>query len=100
MKTKKFQRHKEDFTCEHCGVQVKGTGYTNHCPECFYCKHVDINPGDRAASCQGLMEPIRLEPKDIIVHRCQRCGFERKNKLSPKDNREKLAQLIEELAKK
>ena len=74
---KKFQKKIEDFTCENCGFEIKGTGYTNHCPECFYSKHVDINPGDRKSSCQGLLTPIALEgstDKEIIVFRCDKCG--------------------------
>ena len=58
---KKFQRTIEDFTCEQCNFAVKGNGYTNHCPKCLWSKHVDVNPGDRAATCGGLMEPIGAE---------------------------------------
>lgn len=86
---KTFQRTKEDFICEHCGTEVKGDGYTNHCPHCLYSKHVDINPGDREEDCGGLMEPVDLELKDgkyIIVHRCQRCGFVRRNKVDEGDD--------------
>ena len=86
---KTFQRTKEDFVCEHCGAEVKGNGYTNHCPHCLYSKHVDINPGDRAENCGGLMEPIDLELKDgryILVHRCQKCGAVRRNKVSSEDD--------------
>ena len=49
-----FIRKTEDFICEHCGREVRGNGYTNHCPYCLWSKHVDINPGDRAAGCGGL----------------------------------------------
>jgi len=31
METKKFQRNKEDFICEKCGLEVEGNGCTNHC---------------------------------------------------------------------
>ena len=61
IKMKRFNRRIEDFTCEHCGTEVHGNGYTNHCPNCLWSKHVDINPGDRAADCGGLMEPIAVE---------------------------------------
>ncbi len=93
---KTFQRTKEDFVCEHCGAEVKGNGYTNHCPHCLYSKHVDINPGDRAENCGGLMEPIDLELKDgryILVHRCQKCGFVRRNKICEQDNFESVLAL-------
>lgn len=86
---RRFQRTREDFTCEHCGAEVRGNGYTNHCPRCLWSKHVDINPGDRAEDCGGLMEPVDLELKDgryVLVHRCQKCGFVRRNKVCDEDD--------------
>ena len=80
---KKFQKRKEDFICENCGYEVKGDGFTNHCPNCFYSKHVDIFPGDRLEDCHGLMEPWDYEVskgKYIIVHKCQKCGEISKDK--------------------
>lgn len=88
---------KEDFICEHCGAEVKGNGYTNHCPQCLYSKHVDINPGDRMADCGGLMEPIDVEQKDgkyIIVQHCQKCGFIRRNKVEDNDDFEAILQIV------
>ncbi|MBI2612737.1 RNHCP domain-containing protein [Candidatus Kaiserbacteria bacterium] len=78
----------ENFVCEHCGHEVKGSGYTNHCPRCLWSKHVDVSPGDRAALCGGLMEPIAIEgtsPEYMIVHRCTRCGNERRNVTAEND---------------
>lgn len=75
-----FKRTKEDFTCSTCGAEVVGTGYTNHCPECLWSKHVDIVPGDRREACEGMMEPVRLEgstPHYRIIHRCEACKAER-----------------------
>ena len=72
----KFQKRVEDFTCEHCGKEVKGDGYTNHCPHCLWSKHVDVFPGDRAHDCGGMMEPLGVEggtPKYRIILRCERC---------------------------
>ncbi len=86
---KRFQRREEDFVCEHCGAKVLGNGYTNHCPRCLYSKHIDINPGDRAADCGGLMEPVDIELKNgkyVVVQRCQKCGFVRRNKVEDSDN--------------
>ncbi|HEY4504571.1 MAG TPA: RNHCP domain-containing protein [Candidatus Paceibacterota bacterium] len=86
-----FIRTIEDFVCENCGVNVHGDGYTNHCPKCLWSKHVDVNPGDRAASCGGFMEPISLEIKsgeERLIHRCKRCGKEQSNRLSVGDNRD------------
>ncbi len=73
METAQFTRKVENFTCVVCGTEVKGNGYTNHCPECLSSLHVDINPGDRASECHGVMLAERLEHKnghDYIVHKC------------------------------
>lgn len=86
---KQFSRTCEDFVCEHCGTEVHGNGYTNHCPHCLYSKHVDVNPGDRAADCGGLMEPVGLELKEgkyILIQRCVKCGFTRRNKVVDADD--------------
>ena len=86
---KQFSKTIEDFTCENCGHKVVGNGYTNHCPNCLYSKHVDINPGDRSSDCGGMMEPVDVEIKKgvyVIVHQCKKCGFVRKNKTNPEDN--------------
>lgn len=88
LSTKRFQRRAEDFVCGHCSLSVEGTGYTNHCPRCLYSQHVDIHPGDRAADCGGLMEPVTVEPFGgswKILHRCVICGHERKNKMVAAD---------------
>ena len=56
------------FICQHCGKEVlplTDGSYRNHCPFCLYSLHVDITPGDRAC-----------------IHRCQKCGFERNNKIN------------------
>lgn len=87
--SKKFTRKIEDFTCENCGQLNLGNGYTNHCRYCLFSKHVDINPGDRASNCRGLMEPIAVSRKNgeyIINHRCLKCKFEKNNKIAPDDN--------------
>jgi hypothetical protein len=87
--SKKFTRRIEDFVCEHCGREVKGNGYTNHCPACLWSKHVDKNPGDREELCGGLMKPVGGEKKAgefMIRHVCERCGFERRGTLLPGDD--------------
>jgi hypothetical protein len=91
-----FVRRVEDFKCEHCGADVKGNGYTNHCPRCLWSKHVDITPGDRAADCGGMMEPVQLEGSSSayrILHRCETCGGEKWNQAAPEDDFEKLLAL-------
>jgi hypothetical protein len=93
MKTPKFQRNIEDFTCDNCGQVVTGTGFTNHCPACLWSKHVDVNPGDRDASCGGMMAPVAVVRKGgvyRILFRCTRCRLERWNKSAPEDDFETL----------
>ena len=101
--TPNFTRQIEDFTCEHCGAEIKGNGYTNHCPECLWSKHVDINPGDRAEVCGGLMEPIAFEGSSdalSVIHCCLKCGYKKRNKLAPADNLDVMIKLVsQQLAK-
>ena len=94
---KGFIKNKEDFTCQNCGSFIIGNGYTNHCHECFYSKHVDIQPGDRLATCQGIMKPVQISGSTrniTITHKCQNCGFTRNNKLQTEDNMDNLAKLM------
>ena len=89
MQEKIFQKRVEDFVCEKCGNKIEGKGYTDHCPQCLWSKHVDINPGDRKSECGGLMEPIGVEVKNdkyIIYYRCTKCGFKHRVKSAPDDN--------------
>ncbi|KKW47816.1 hypothetical protein A3C21_03550 [Candidatus Kaiserbacteria bacterium RIFCSPHIGHO2_02_FULL_59_21] len=88
-----FKRVVEAFVCWHCGMRVQGNGYTNHCPKCLWSRHVDVHPGDRAAPCGGMMEPVALEgssPDYAIMHRCALCGHTRRNKASAGDDPEAL----------
>lgn len=80
MEEKRFAKNDAGFTCRNCGLEVHPLGYSsrNHCPRCLCSLHVDINPGDRANPCGGILRPIRVEtdPKKgfIIVHKCDKCG--------------------------
>lgn len=98
---KQFQRTIENFTCGHCGQSVTGNGYTNHCPHCLYSRHVDINPGDRAATCCALMAPVAVSQKRddfFLLHRCTQCGFERPNRSAPEDSFDALLALSRQQA--
>ena len=91
-----FKRTIEDFVCEHCGTKNRGDGYTNHCRSCLFSKHVDIEPGDRSATCSGLMPPVSVETKgDLItlVHRCGECGLERRCRTSADDDWEAIVRI-------
>ncbi|MFH1426073.1 MAG: RNHCP domain-containing protein [Candidatus Kerfeldbacteria bacterium] len=98
-KTKQFQRNKEDFVCEKCGAAVYGDGYRNHCPVCLTSKHVDINPGDREATCGGLMSVDDIElshGKLVFTHKCDVCGYTKKNKAHPEDDQKAIEALMKE----
>lgn len=99
----KFIKNKEDFTCAHCGFEVVGNGFTNHCPKCLYSLHVDVFPGDREAGCGGLMEPVALEGTQkeyVIVHKCKACGTTKKNKISMDDSFDSVAAVARKAADK
>ena len=88
---KQFTMRDENFICENCHKEVKKLGYTarDHGPYCLYSKHVDINPGDRQNSCQGLLKPIGIEKfKDTykILYRCEKCGEDHKNIIAKDDD--------------
>lgn len=92
----KFKKKKENFVCDNCGKETFGDGFTNHCPVCLFSKHVDIFPGDRAENCDGLMTPIATEESGgewSIIHKCQKCGTERKNKVAKEDDFEKVIKI-------
>lgn len=89
MQNRRFLKTKENFCCERCDTKVTGTGYTNHCPKCLWSKHVDINPGDRAEPCGGMMEPIAVEIEKstyMLTHRCNKCSHTKRNKVSEDDD--------------
>jgi len=92
-----FIKKKEDFLCENCCKNVYGDGYTNHCPFCLYSKHVDISPGDRKADCGGVMAPdsVDLNGQEYsIMHKCESCSYTKRNKISPKDDFDKVLDLV------
>ena len=80
------------FECAICGAEVAPLAQgscRNHCPCCLHSLHVDVLPGDRASDCGGILEPVAAESSGkkgwVIVHRCQRCGAERRNKAALDD---------------
>lgn len=75
-----FKKTIENFKCEHCSHENVGSGFTDHCKKCLWSKHVDVDPGDREATCWGMMKPIESEVKSAknrIKNKCLKCGFER-----------------------
>ena len=88
----------EEFICENCKKKVDKLNYTarDHCPYCLYSKHVDINPGDRANKCCGLLVPVGIEKyKNTykIIYKCSKCGQIHKNIMASDDNMEKIIDL-------
>ena len=103
MQTKKFQRRIEVFVCDHSGTEVLGDGYTDHCPACLWSKHVDINPGDRACACLGMMKPIATEgtgPLYTILYQCTQCKGSHRVKMHKNDSTDAIVALAQEHAKK
>jgi len=75
----------EGFTCAHCGAAVPPHGRTarDHCPHCLRSLHVDVVPGDRAAGCGGILDPVGAQTAGgatRIRYRCRRCGAEKVNR--------------------
>lgn len=88
----------DSFTCKVCGRLIvpegAGSGHRNHCPNCLCSLHVDDEPGDRAADCGGVMEPVavwvRKNAEWALIHRCRICGKLTSNRIAADDNPMKL----------
>ncbi|MBQ4486074.1 MAG: RNHCP domain-containing protein [Oscillospiraceae bacterium] len=91
----------DTFVCKVCGRTVvpagAGSDHRNHCPYCLSSKHLDTEPGDRAADCGGTMEPIsvwvRKNGEWAVIHRCKVCGVLSSNRIAADDNPMKLMSL-------
>ncbi|MBQ8558234.1 MAG: RNHCP domain-containing protein [Alphaproteobacteria bacterium] len=93
---KNFTKTVENFICDVCGETIYGNGYTNHCPHCLSSKHVDIQPGDRLCDCHGVMFAVGYEQRngaEWITHQCEKCHFQRRNKVAVQDSRKALRAL-------
>lgn len=95
------QRHRarrsgpDTFRCGHCGLDVSiralGTAHRNHCPGCLWSRHLDDDsPGDRAADCGSLMDPIAISVRGdgewVLVHRRTGCDALHLNRTAGDDN--------------
>lgn len=100
MDNKRFKMIDEEFICEVCGNKVSKLNYTarDHCPFCLSSKHLDINPGDRAANCGGVLIPIDIEKgkKDSykIIYKCNKCKQIKKNKMANDDSYDKILEIM------
>ena len=88
----------DSFNCRVCGRLVvpigAGSAHRNHCPNCLSSVHLDVEPGDRAADCGGVMEPVAVWVRKggewAVIHRCRRCGALSSNRVAADDNPMKL----------
>ena len=88
------ESHGEHFTCASCGrvvpLEAAGSEHRNHCPHCLHSVHLDTVPGDRAACCGGVMEPVTVWVRGrgewALVHRCRACGHLGSNRIAGDDN--------------
>lgn len=93
--------HAKGFKCQNCGkfvpFKAPGTHHRNHCPRCLFSLHVDKTIGDRQELCAGKMTPIGkwLKPdgEEMIIHKCEKCGLTRKNRVAGDDTFEGVAAL-------
>ena len=88
----------EEFICDNCGKHVEKLKYSarDHCPFCLHSKHVDIMPGDRLNTCQGLLIPIDIEKYRNtykIIYRCSKCNSLHKNIVANDDDMELIIKL-------
>jgi len=91
----------ESFVCQNCGSPVPpasiGGKNRNHCPHCLHSVHMDITAGDRRSPCKGLMRPIAVWVKPdgewSLLHRCERCGIIRANRIAADDHERVLLHL-------
>ncbi len=95
---KRFNMIDEAFICDNCGHSVPPLEYTarDHCPKCLYSKHVDISPGDRSNTCQGLLEPIGIEKYKNsfkIIYQCQKCHTLHKNIIAEDDSMDEIIRI-------
>ena len=95
---KNFKMIDEGFICKNCGMEVKPLLYTarDHCNFCLCSLHVDINPGDRANLCGGMLRPVGIEKyRDIfkILYKCDKCGAIHKNIMAADDDMDLIIKL-------
>ncbi len=93
-----FKKRNEGFICKNCGerVSLHPSSSRDHCNFCLYGLHVDIEPGDRANDCKGVLEPVGIRKKnskDQIVYRCKKCKKEVFCIVAPDDNFEAIVEL-------
>jgi len=101
------------FECLNCHKQIKnsalGTANRNHCPECLWSKHVDLNiSGDRESKCLQAMKPMGLTFKRegldkwgkekqgelMLVHQCCGCNKVSINRIAGDDDPSEILKIL------
>jgi DNA-directed RNA polymerase subunit RPC12/RpoP len=92
----KFVKNDQGFVCVNCGATVEPFKVTSrdHCNCCLVGLHVDVNPGDRANTCRGVLRPVGVKVDSrkgyVIMYRCDTCGRAVNNKAAGDDNFEEI----------
>lgn len=100
-----FVKNDETFICKNCGKKVEKLKYTSrdHCNHCLHGLHVDIEPGDRANDCCGLLIPINViensKKGQVIKYKCSKCGAIINNIIAKDDNESEIFKIVENYAK-
>ncbi len=103
---RKDPHQEKQFRCQNCGLlvttdpEIAGVQNRNHCPNCLWSKHVDLNKaGDRKATCHARMQPVGLTVKQtdkkfsasgacgelMLIHRCTACAKISINRIAADD---------------
>lgn len=99
---KNFTKNDNGFRCVNCGCVVPPLEVSSrdHCTQCLYGLHVDINPGDRAETCRGILVPIAITPDargQFVIHFvCKKCGAKINNKSARDDNFEEILKICKQ----
>lgn len=95
------------FVCAVCKEYVsplRHGSYRNHCPFCLTSLHVDHVPGDRTNTCRGVMDAIGVTYSTKkgwqLIHKCQKCGQEKVNRIAIGDTEEDNWDLIIQLSQR
>jgi hypothetical protein len=96
---KRFAKNDSGFVCVNCGELVPPllSSSRDHCTKCLCSRHVDVNPGDRANQCRGILYPIGIDRDSkkgyIIKYHCDTCHEYHTCKAAPDDNFDEILRL-------
>ena len=100
-----FIKNDNEFICKNCNEKVEKLGYTSrdHCNHCLHSIHIDINPGDRANKCLGMLKPINVlqtsKKGNVILYKCLKCNETIRNIVANDDNEAEIYKIVERYSK-